>query len=149
MAGTGAELGLPADLAEVFRTNIRAVMRIGSPNVIADKATFRWDKVRTYAPQDPLQKPYDWAQVPTADLSHPDVVVDEVAVEYAAGRTIEGTAVGTFVPLRAELTIFDVDHALVAGANWVLIHGDPWGIVAETVNALADVDVYTMYLERQ
>lgn len=146
MAGSGSSVGFDPS---AFRSNIQFAMRMGSPNVTADKATFRWDKVRTYDPQDPAGKPYEWAQVPVTDLSQDDVVVDEVAVEYNAGRTVEGTAVGTFVPLRAELTVLDVDHDAVIGANWVLLHGKVWAIVAETVGGLFDVDVFTLYLERQ
>lgn len=146
MAGEGTELGF--DAAE-FRSVIRATMVMGSPNRALDKATFRWDKVRHYDPQSPAGEPYDWSSVAEGDLSQDDVVVDEVAVEYAAGRTIEGTTVGQFVPLRAELTMLDVDWDLVVGANWVLLHGLPWGVAAETVTALFSVDVYTLYLERQ
>lgn len=146
MAGAGTDLGFPAG---EFRDAIRAAMVMGSPNRTLDKATFRWDKVRHYDPQSPAGEPYSWASVPDEDLSRADVVLDEVAVEYAAGRTIEGTTVGQFVPLRAELTMLDVDRDLVVGANWVLLHGIPWAIAAETVTALFSVDVYTLYVERQ
>lgn len=146
MAGDGSAFDFPAG---EFRDAIHTAMRMGSPNLTVDKATFRWDKVRTYDPQDPAGEPYVWAEVPTEDLSRADVALDEVAVEYSAGRTIEGTAVGQFVPLRAELTLLDVDRALVVGANWVLLHAIPWGVAAETVSALFSVDVYTLYLERQ
>lgn len=146
MAGEGADLGFPA--AE-FRDAIRSAMVMGSPNRTLDKATFRWDKVRRYDPQSPAGEPYDWASVAAEDLSRADVVVDEVAVEYSAGRTIEATTVGQFVPLRAEITMLDVDRELVVGANWVLLHGIPWGVAAETVTALFSVDVYTLYVERQ
>lgn len=146
MAGDGAALGF--DPAE-FRTTVRATMLMGSPNQALDKATFRWDDVRTYTPQDPAQEPYRWDEVPVTDLSRPDVVVDEVAVEYTAARRLEGTSVGEFVPMRAELTILDVDRAAVTGANYVLLHQTPWAVTAETVVALFGVDVYTLFLERQ
>lgn len=151
MAGSGAALGF--DAAE-FRDAIHLAMRMGSPGKVLDKATFRWDKVRTYVPGSPSGDPYVWSAVAATDLSQPDVVLDEVAVEYSAGRTIEGTNVGQFVPLRAELTLLDVDHARVLDddgllANWVLLHEVVWGVAAETVGALFDVDVHTLYLERQ
>lgn len=146
MAGEGTEFDFPA--AE-FRDAIHTAMVMGSPNKTIDKATFRWDKVRQYDPQSPSQRPYDWSAIPTVDLSRPDVVMDEVAVEYSAGRTIDGTTVGQFVPLRAELTILDFDYTRIQGANWVLLMGVPWGVAAETVGALFSVDVHTLYLERQ
>lgn len=146
MAGEGTDLGFSA--AE-FRTAIRATMVMGSPTATLDKATFRWDKARTYAPQDPSEEPYAWAQTPVTDLSQPDVVVDEVAAEYTAARRQEGTTLGDFVPMRGQVTILDVDHARVEGANFVLLHGVPWAITAETVVALFSVNVYTLYLERR
>lgn len=146
MAGDGSTVGFPE--AE-FRAGIYFAMRMGSPNLTLDKATFRWDPVRTYDPQDPAARPYDWSAVPVTDLTQDDVELDEVAVEYNAGRTVEGTPVGQFVPLRATLTIFDEHRAQVVGANWVLLHRVPWAIIAETVNGLFAVDVYTLFLERQ
>lgn len=132
-----------------FRDGIHLAMRMGSPNQALDKATFRWDLVRTYKPQDPARQPYHWTEVPETDLTHPDVVVDEVAVEYGGGgRSEAGTSVGNFVPLRAHLTMLDEDRARVEGANWCLLHQIVWGIVDETVVALGVVDVYTLLLER-
>lgn len=145
-AAEGAALGFSAG---AFRDAIHTAMRMGSPNVTLDKATFRWDPTRLYARHSPAARPYVWADVAVSDLSQPDVVLDEVAIEYSARHTVEGTSIGQFVPLRAEATLLDVDHDRVAGANWVLLHEVSWGVVAETVGALFGVDVYTLYLERQ
>lgn len=133
-----------------FRSAIHLAMRMGSPNLEADKATFRWDPVRTFNPQDPAHKPYFWSEVPTSDLTHSDVVLDEVAVEYVGGGrgAASSTSVGVFVPRRATLTILDTERALVEGANWVLLHDVPWAIIEETVGALGPVDVYQMTLQR-
>lgn len=146
MAGDGAALGF--DPAE-FRSAIQGAMVMGSPTDVIDKATFRWDDARTYAPQDPAQEPYDWAAVAVTDLSRADVVLDRVAVEYTAARRLEGTSLGEFVPMRAQLTVLDVDHAAVAGANLVLLHLIPWAITAETLVAIFGVNVYTLFLERR
>jgi hypothetical protein len=144
-AAEGAALGFPAG---EFRDAIHTAMRMGSPNATLDKATFRWDPQRTYARHSPASQPYIWAAVPVTDLTHDDVVLDEVAVEYTPARRMEGTAVGEFVPMRAEATLLDVDYAAVTGANWVLLHGIPWAITAATVGGLFDVDVWTLFLER-
>lgn len=150
MAGDGTELGFPAD---EFRDAIRTAMQMGSPNAATDKATFRWEPSVTVTPRSPSGRPYDWTAAPTADLTHEDVTLDEVAVEYAPARQLAGTAPGTFVPLRAELTVLDEEYAQVRGANLVLLHGveapTVWLIVAETETALFSVDVYTLHLERQ
>jgi len=144
-AAEGAALGFSAS---AFRDAIHTAMDMGSPNQTIDKATFRWDPVRTYARHSPASLPYVWANVPLSDLSRPDVVLDEVAVEYTPARRLEGTSVGEFVPMRGEATLLDVDYVKVTGANWLLLHEVPWAITAVTVGALFDVDVWTLYLER-
>lgn len=146
MAGDGVDLGFDA---AVFRTAIRSAMVMGSPTTTIDKATFRWDRSQDFSVADPAGRPYVWTATPVADDGHADVVKDEVAVEYTPARTLSGTAVGEFVPLRAQLTMLDVDHADVVGANLVLLHDDVWVIAAETQVALFSVDVFTLFLERQ
>lgn len=144
-AADGASLGFSAT---EFRDAIHLAMRMGSPNQTLDKATFRWDPQRVYARHSPAAQPYVWANVPVTDLSHPDVVLDEVAVEYTPARRVEGTSVGDFIPMRAEATVLDVEYARITGANWVLLHQIPWAITAVTAGALFDVDVWTLFLER-
>lgn len=144
-AAEGAALGF---FAGEFREAIQAAMVMGSPNQVRDKATFRWDPVRVYARQSPAHRPYRWADVALSDLSQPDVVVDEVAIEYTAARRADGTVVGQFEAMRATATLLDDDYAAIAGANWVLLHEVPWAVTATTVGALFDVDVWTLYLER-
>jgi len=146
MAGSGADVGFDAN---EFRTAIADTMKMGSPTAVVEKAAFRWDRSQEFTSADPAGRPYVWAAVPTSDTSHPDVVVDEVSVEYTSARTLSGTPVGEFVPLRAQLTMLDVHHALVVGANLVLLHQVVWAIVAETQVALFSVDVFTLFLERQ
>lgn len=144
----GSEIEAYGFVPDDFRAGITLAMRMASPNQTADKATFRWDKARTFEPQDPQGEPYHWSEVPTTDLTHPDVVIDEVAVEYVGTADAEGTSVGVFLPRRAIVTILDTQRALIEGANWVLLHQVPWGITEETVQGLGAVDVYTLTLER-
>lgn len=142
----GANTGFnPAE----FRDAIHFAMTMGSPNATQEKATFRWLKAQTFDPQDPARRPYRWDEPVVSDTTPPDVTLDEVAVEYHPSRSTAGTDVGTFVPLKADLTMLDVDYALVAGADAVLIGGSTWRVVAVTQQALFSVDVFTLYCERQ
>lgn len=123
-------------------------MTMGSPNLTAEKATFRWSRAQTHNPQDPANRPYRWDQVPVTDTTPPDVVLDNVAVEFATNRAGGGTSVGEFVPLRATLTLLDEEYSQVEGADLVLLGGDPYGITMTTTVAMFSVDVYQMFCER-
>lgn len=136
-------------VAAEFREAIRFAMLMGSPNTTSLKATFRWHKAQTFDPQDPARRPYHWNETVVTDTTHPDVVLDNVAVEYHPSRTNTGTVVGSFVPLKADMTILDLDYALIDGADMVLLGDSTWTVVAMTMQALFDVDVYTLYCERQ
>lgn len=143
MAGT--DVGFDAD---EFRVAVRFAMNMGSPNTTSEKATFRWTKAQTFASQDPARRPYRWASAPVTDTTHPDVILDNVAMEVSAARTADSYDVGSFVPLRGELTVLDLDYALVKGADEVLLKGDAWAITAVTASALFSVDVYTLFILR-
>lgn len=143
MAGTDAGFD-----AGAFRTAIRFAMNMGSPNLTAEKATFRWTRQQTFNPQDPAHRPYNWTQTPATDTTPADVVLDEVAVEFATNRAGGGTAVGEFVPLRATVTLLDEEYAQVEGADMVLLGGHTYAISMTTVVALFSVDVYQMFCER-
>lgn len=144
MAGTDTGF----DAAE-FRTAIRFAMNMGSPNVTLEKTTFRWSKVQTFNPQDPAHRPYRWSESVVTDTTPADVVMSNVAVEISPARTAASSDVGSFVPLRAELTMLDLDYALVRGADVVLMKGDSWQVTAVTTQALFSVDVYTIYATRE
>lgn len=134
--------------ANAFRTAVRFAMTMGSPTQTSEKATFRWGRQQTFAPQDPTHKPYHWNEAVVSDTTHADVVLDNVAVEFATNRTQAGTAVGEFIPLRATVTLLDEEHALVEGADLVLLGGNVYSVSVTTVVALFSVDVYQMYCER-
>jgi len=132
-----------------FRNAVHFAMRMGSPNTVQEKATFRWMKAQTFNPQDPSRHPYAWTEAVVTDTTPPDVVLDEVAVLYHPARTTAGTDTGTFVPIKAEMTMLDVDYAKIAGADAVLLGGSIWNVVAITQQALFSVDVFNLYCERQ
>lgn len=142
MAGT--DIGFDEN---AFKTAVRFAMRMGSPNRVAEKVTFRWNKAQTFGPQDPARKPYHWNEVPLTDTSVPDIVLEEVAVDYKHGVE-QSNALGTFAPLTAELTMLGEDHDKVLGADQILIGGDIYDVVLTTVEALFSVDVYTIHVKR-
>ncbi len=142
----GADAGF---VAAEFREAIRFAMVMGSPNATQAKATFRWHKAQSFNPQDPAQRPYRWNEAVVTDTTHADVVLDNVAIEYHPSRTNSGTDVGSFVPLKADMTLLDEDYALIAGADLILVGGNTWTVVAMTMQALFSVDVHTLYCERQ
>jgi hypothetical protein len=135
--------------ATEFRDAIHFAMLMGSPNQIADKATFKWTKVQTFNPQDPAHHPYRWNETVLTDTTHADVTLDEVAVEYRAARTESGTDVGTFNALKAVMTMLDEDYVLVEGATEVTLGPATWNIITITQEALFGVDVYSLHVERQ
>lgn len=142
----GADLGFdPA----AFRDAIHFAMLMGSPNQTADKATFKWERVQTFDPQDSLKRPYHWNESVQSETTHADVTLDEVAIEYRAARSEAGTSVGVFDPLKAVMTMLDVDYARIKGASVVNLGPANWHIVAVTQEALFGVDVYNLIIERQ
>lgn len=144
MAGT--DLGFDA---AAFRTAIHFAMVMGSPNVTAEKATFKWTRKQTFNPQDPAKRPYHWNETVLTDVTHADVVLDEVAISYRTARSESSTDVGSFDPLKATITMLDVDYAKVVGADAVHYGTSNWDIVAITQEALFGVDVFNLILERQ
>lgn len=143
MAGSNA--GFDAD---GFRTAIRFAMTMGSPTRTQEKATFRWTPQQTFNPQDPARRPYRWDQEPVTDTTPADIVLDNVAVEFATNRASGSTSVGDFVPLRATVTLLDDEYDQVAGADMVLLGGDAYIVSMTTVVALFSVNVYQMFCER-
>lgn len=132
--------------ATAFRAAIRSTMQLGAPSNVADQATFRWNKAKTFAQQDSTGMPYDWTSTPLTDVEQPDVKVP-VAVQFTAGASYNN-GVGSFTASKVVLTVLDVDFALVQGADQVLIgqrvfnilfYGPPVG--------LFDVTVYEIHAE--
>jgi len=138
-----------------FRDAIKFAMKMGSPNIADNRATFRWDVERTFDIKDPSGNPYSWDKVPVSEVSYNDIQVD-VAVDFIARSTLSGlTPIGEFDTPRAVLTILDVDWALVLATNTstprpnpdrVLLGGNTYNLdyVAPDIG-LFDVNVYQVY----
>lgn len=144
MAGTNAAFDPAA-----FRDAIHLAMQMGSPTQTAAQATFRWNKAQTFNPQDPAHRPYRWDETVVADTTPAPVVLQNVAAEYSGSASSTGTGVGSFTPLKVQLTILDTDYAAVAGADLVDLGGSTWEVIAVTNEALFSVDVYTIFCERR
>lgn len=142
---TGSNAGFDP---EAFREAIHFAMSMGSPTQTAEKATFRWTRQQSFTPQDPAHRPYNWTQTPATDTTPDDVVLDNVAVEFATNRAGGGTSVGDFVPLRATVTLLDDEYAQVQGADIIVLGGHTYAVSMTTVAALFSVDVYQMFCER-
>lgn len=130
----------------LFRTKIKQAMAMGAPTSVADRATFRWKAIKTYTSEDPANHPYSWNAVPTTSTQHADVQVD-VAIQLLGGDPQEFTSVGELNAQKVELTVLDVDYALVEGANYVLLGQKTYIIdyVAPPIG-LFDVTVYQLFL---
>lgn len=138
--------------AATFRTAIKNTMKMGSPNTVEQKATFRWKTFRAFSGSDSSGKPWVKDAVPVYEVSYPDVQID-CAVEFITRSTLSGgTAVGDFDTPRAIITVLDVDYVKIAqtsetdGADLVLLGGATYKIdfVAPPI-ALFDVDVYQIH----
>ena len=132
--------------ADEFRTAILNTMTMGSPNRAVDKAIFHWESQAQYSIQDRNQKPYDLSPAEPTEDDTPEPVTVLVAVEYIQ-RNPSLTGVGEFDKARAVLTILDVEYEKMEGADWVILGGDRYNIKYSTVEALFDVDVYTVHCE--
>lgn len=141
MAGT--DVGFDA---AAFRTAIKTAMVMGSPNTVALKATFQWRKAQTFATQDPAGRPYNLTAPPVTDTTPSQVVLDEVAVEYAVPDA-RGTTVGEIVPRTATVTLLDEQYAQVQGADFVLLSGRTFEITTVTALALFEVNVYQLHCQ--
>jgi hypothetical protein len=116
MAGTD-----PSFDSGAFRTAIRAAMQMGLPSDPTQAITFRFDETLAFPVHDPAAHPYNWTEAPATDVAKRDVQVP-AAVQWAAG-TVTENPIGAFDTSRVVVTILDVDYALVAGCNEVLING--------------------------
>lgn len=134
--------------ANAFRTNIRFAMTMGLPNTVAERATFRWTVVRTFAKDDASGAPLDWGTTATTTVTNPDVQV-ECAVEFGVAAA-ENTNVGTFDTSRAVITVLDEEFALLTVnnvlADRVLLGGNTYEVdYVGPPLGLFDVTVYQIY----
>lgn len=148
----GSDPRFPADQ---FRDAIRFAMTMGTPNKVADRATFRWIEERTYTSQDPAGRTYDWATPPAATVAIADLQLP-CTVETPKSTTEDGTALGSFDPSKATVTLLDTeydallahgagrlpDQVIIGQTTYVVrFEGDPMG--------LFDVDTHQLHCETQ
>ncbi len=136
--------------AAEFRDNIRFAMQLGLPENESERCTFRWTVERTYATADSGGNPYDFAEEPTATVTHADVLVP-AAVEFSGGASgggSNGTPVGDFHSGRATITLLDEDYAQIEGADLVLLGGNTYKIkYVGPPLGLFDVTVYQLFCQ--
>ena len=130
--------------AEVFRSNIKNVMKMGSPSAVVERATFQFAPSDTYSTRvDVSGKPYSLGQQPASTEVKEDVQVD-CAVDYV-NRYPDGTPIGEFNNTRAKVTILDVDYELVRDAKTILMGGNTFVINYVEEVGLFSVTVYTAH----
>lgn len=130
----------------VFRNNIKNVMRMGAPNTIEERVTFRWPPVKTYAVKtDPMGRPYDLASQAETVVEKEDVQID-CAVEIL-DRNPTGTPIGEFNNPRATITVLDTDYEEIAGSTIVLIGGNTYTVNYVEPVGLFDVTIYTIHTQ--
>lgn len=136
--------------AATFRSNIKQVMAMASPNTVTP-TTFRWIVDDTFAVKDPGGNPYDWTEAPSQPTP---TTISDLAVDCAVqfqGDIETTTEVGEIDQLTAVITMLDVDQqALVAHGgrmpDVVLLKGVVYGIdYVPAPIALFNVDVWTIY----
>lgn len=148
MAGTNAAFS-PSE----FRTSIRSTMEMGMPTTVSERLTWRWNRVRTYAPQDPAANPYEWDQATVTDVPGNTAEADgslvvTYALEFAARQSRgEDTAFGQFDTTRAVVTLLDEEYALVSTADYATINDSVYEIdFSGPPLGLFEVTVYQVYL---
>lgn len=130
----------------VFRNNIKNVMKMGAPNSIEERVTFRWPATKTYSVKtDPTGRPYDLASDAASVVEVEDVQVD-CAVEIL-DRNPTGTPIGEFNNPRATITVLDTDYEQIAGSSIVLIGGNTYQVNYVEPVGLFDVTVYTIHVQ--
>lgn len=111
-----------------FRDAIKFAMKMGTPEAVNLRPTFRWTTVKTFTKADSGGKPWTKNATPIATESRPDVQID-CAVEFVTRSTLSGgTAIGDFDTPRAKLTVLDVDYASIEGADQVILGGNTYKV---------------------
>lgn len=119
MAGSTADFG--ATEAAEFIREVTGVMVMGLPNDEADKPTFYWETVKTYAKASVDGRPLNWdSAASTSTLRDPVQAICAVELLDAAGNPVE-TPVGDFNADQARLTFFADEYAKVADFDWVTL----------------------------
>lgn len=143
MAGTNSLFN-----PDTFRNVITDTMMMGLPNALPERPTFRWTVKKEYNVADPAGKPYNWKATPVSTEEKEDVQIP-VAVEFS-GRPAgtKDTIMGQFNTSYAILTILDIHHVLVEGADQVVMGGNTYRVLfVEPPIGLFSVTVYRWHTE--
>lgn len=136
--------------ADAFRNAITSTMQMGMPGGAAEMATFQWRTGKTYGVEaDSSGVPFDFTASPTSTSPHADVIVP-VALEFSGNVSgvTELTPDGSFENPYAVLTLLDIHHSQIVGANTVLLGGNTYVIrYTEPPIGLFEVTVYRIHLQ--
>jgi hypothetical protein len=128
--------------AAAFRDAFNFATAMGAPDAVSERVTFTWDDDKTYAVADQAGRPYNWTESPATDVTHPPVVLLNVAVELGAEPEGEGTPAGTFRSGRGMMTLLDSDYEQVKDADHVHFGGRTWEMAPATPTGMFDVTVW-------
>lgn len=107
--------------ADKFRDAILFAMKMGVPEAVEQRVTFRWRDVKTFTASDPGGSPYSWTSTPLTESSTDDVQVT-CAVEFSSRTSTSGqTAFNNMNTSRAEITLLDTEYQQVKTADVILI----------------------------
>lgn len=159
MALPDASLGIPANFdADQFRAAIKFAMQMGAPNEPLRQISFirKVGGTRYYMPDGTEVFPQEGDIKVDRDGKplNPDIaMVDEEDVEITADCAVDlkpvhdvgELPVGKFRPVKAEVTVLDVDYVKIAACREMKYNGDRYIYGYEpTDNGLFDVDIHTM-----
>jgi hypothetical protein len=142
-----------------FRDAIRQTMRMGMPPTVAEQLTWYFKREKTYASEDPTHTPYDLTATPVTDVpSNSDLadadpndqgLVVDYAIEFSARpATSVSTVLGEIDASRGVVTVFDVDYASIATADYAKLGESTYRIqLVEPAIGLFGVAMYTIIIE--
>lgn len=127
-----------------FKSMIREVRTMATPNKQPERVIFHWEKNRQFNIQtDRSGVPYSKNVKPVADNT-PEPVEVLCSVTYV-DRAPSIESVGNFDTPRAVLEMFSEEFDQIRGASYVYLGGSKYNIDYATVEALFDVDSYTLH----
>lgn len=137
-------------VGDAFRNAILSAMTMGLPNTTSEQPTFQWDPEPKYAASDPAGNPWDWTATPTTSSPTPpsDLQVP-CAVTYSLDQET-GTAAGEINTEKITVILLDTQYNQLithGGSNpdRIVVKGTTYTFDFMTLEALFDVDVYTMH----
>lgn len=134
------------------RTKVREAllfaMRMGMPNAVNERVTFKWNNAKTFSSEDPAGRPYSWAATPDTEVTTGDVQI-ECAVEFQSRPAgSRDTPFGQFDTSRGIITMMGEEYDLIKTADYCTINQSDYDIsFPGPVIGLFDLDVVQLYLE--